>query len=89
LPFPRSGIYGSAQSNTGNLLQNKGVMRVLCLGFIEFGKIKVLLIYFFCYLCFQQIACLLSTMVAETASIVNDGHPNNMHRLLTYYLTIM
>ena len=52
-PLPQCGIYGSAQSDTGNLFR-RGPLRALCLGFIKFGIIKALLIYFYSYLCFQQ-----------------------------------
>jgi len=36
----------------------------------------MILIYFYHYPLFVNIACLLSTIIAETASIVDDGHPN-------------
>ena len=69
LPLPRCGIYGLAKSNAGIILR-RGRLRTICLGFISYGKIKTLLIYFYRYSCFQQIACPPSTIVAESVSIV-------------------
>ena len=51
-------------------------------------KEKALLFYFYCYLCFQQIACPSSTIVAEMAPIVDSGHPFNTNRLPTFYWTM-
>jgi len=63
----------------------QGLVEVaFCLGFIEFGKIMTLLIYFYCCLCFQHIARPPSTMVAKAASIVDGRRPNNTDRLITY-----